>query len=254
MGLLSKADIRKLIDDEQIFVDGCGQKLVGDQLQPASFDVTVDKFYIPPKRGDVFRAKVIVRDDSYVLQPGSMVLVTSKEFVRLNSTLGAFVFPKNGDFALKGLLFTNFGHIDPKFEGHLKFTVINMGRDPFRLRAGERIASITLFTLSSAVTESHPPRHAGAPIEAHARILSRDFLDIERRMSETVAIEGRKRDLITFVISFLGTLVAIATIFGNFVVPFSDKISTLNLEVQKLQQQVESFKKEPSHVKETTKQ
>lgn len=252
MSLLSRADIKEMIGREQVFSEGDGRSPVEAHIQPASFDVTVGKIYIPPKSGDECAAEVTERTDFYILEPGAMALVLSREQLKLNSEIGGFVFPKNGDFALKGLLFTNFGHIDPGFSGNLRFTVINMGRQAFTLRHGERIAGVTLFRLTSQ-TDKYVPQHTSTS-ETLARVLSRDFLDVETRIAKqaksTVKEEFFARDLRSWSITLLQILLLFVVTSLTFIFGFQsavkdvyEKFAATSIEISKLQGQLEALKK-----------
>jgi deoxycytidine triphosphate deaminase len=253
MSLLSKGDIRKLIEREQTFSrDDQNAVALDHQVQPASFDITVGRIYIPPKSGDESTAEVVERNDFYTLEPGAMVVVLSREHVQINSASGGFVFPKNGDFALKGLLFTNFGHIDPGFTGHLRFTVINMGRKSFSLRHGERIAGVTLFRLTSP-TDPYVPQH-GSSCETVARVLSRDFLDVETRVAgqarNSVKEEFSTRDRRSIWINGVQMLVLLVVTTATFMFSLQstvsgiyEKLATATVEIHKLQLQLDALKR-----------
>ena len=79
---------------------------------------------------------------------------------------------------------TNPGHVDPGYEGVMRFTVINMGRDAYFLERGGRIVTLLLFRLSAAAHSNWQQRNpAGSSLPNHAAIsrLSRDFVDVKNR-------------------------------------------------------------------------
>jgi len=65
----------------------------------------------------------------------------------LGDDLAGIAFPP-ASLSLKGLLTTNPGHIDPGYNGPLHLTVINMGRAPIALKAGERIMRVLFLVLT----------------------------------------------------------------------------------------------------------
>jgi len=144
MSLLSNNELRNFILERNEIVveleDG-ERHFDKSQIQPSSIDVTVGEIFLPPATDDDHE-EVIPFTNHFTLEVGSTVLVRSEQKLKLPSKLGGFVFPKNGHFAMKGVLITNFGHIDPGFEGHLKFTVINMGRESLNLAVGLPIACV----------------------------------------------------------------------------------------------------------------
>ena len=87
---------------------------------------------------------------------------------------------------------TNPGHIDPGFKGHLRFTVINMGKKSFNLRRGDTIVTCLLIRLQAPATmnyaaQGHNPT-GDRPPRREIEHLSRDFLDFTKRAS-TIATE-----------------------------------------------------------------
>ena len=56
---------------------------------------------------------------------------------------GALVEDRSG-LALKGIC-TLAGVIDPGYRGELKVVLINLGKDPFRINAGDRIAQLRII-------------------------------------------------------------------------------------------------------------
>ncbi len=258
MSLLSNVEIKSYIDDQKGFVvasaDG-GVHFAPRLLQPASMDMTVGEIFLPPDKDDD-QQRVIPFKDHFNLGVGSTVLVRSEQRLCLPSDIGGFVFPKNGHFALKGVLITNFGHIDPGFEGHLKFTVINMGRNEFSLEVGKTIACVVLFRMGSpAKPDWKDLEHGSADSdESHARVLPRAFMDLDTSVSRIVKdlfkTEWQNRERLSFWSTFgaatLGALLAVASLVWALVYPFVqttyDKTIATNIEVGKLQNQIDTLK------------
>jgi deoxycytidine triphosphate deaminase len=256
MSLLSNTELAKYIFErnEIIIPSEDGDRHFDRQLlQPASIDITVGEIFIPPKADDD-RKEVISFTNHFTLEVGSAVLIRSEQKFKLPSGLGGFVFPKNGHFALKGILITNFGHIDPGFEGHLKFTVINMGRETFDLEAGLQIASVVLFDLSSPANPPWQPRHDADDYVGQARRLPRVFMDFEntanRVARDQVRAEWRTKERLSFVVnlvaSIMATVVAMIVLLWAIIYPFLqtgyDKLIATNIEIGKLQTQIDQLK------------
>jgi deoxycytidine triphosphate deaminase len=249
MSLLSNTEIRKHIFRDREFLS---ESADGDRhfslnlLQPASIDVTVGEIFLPPDAGDAHREVIRFRDH-HMLSVGSTVLIRTEQSIRLPADIGGFVFPKNGHFALKGILITNFGHIDPGYEGYLKFTVINMGREAFRLEVGAAIACVVLFELSSpAVPDWKSQPHARTDdFESHAKILARDFMDVEQKTreiaKEQAKVEWQTRERTGALISILGAIVAGLLAIAGILFPVLwigyDKIMLTNMEFNRVQSQ-----------------
>ena len=258
MSLLSNTEIAKRIFERKeivaLSVDGDTQ-FARKLLQPASIDVTVGEIFLPPGTNDD-RQEVIPFKDHLMLKVGAAVLVRSEQKLMMPSSIGGFVFPKNGHFALKGVLITNFGHIDPGFEGYLKFTVINMGREPLRLEVGLPIACIVLFDLSSPANPDwkSQSRHDTENYESHAKVLPRDFMDIEATVSrvakEQAKLEWQAKERVAFwatlATSVFGTVLAMFALTWAIIYPFVqtsyDRLIATNIEISKVQAQVEILK------------
>lgn len=225
MTLLSNVDLRQLLAAESPIIQGVSPDdidSVDSLIQPASIDLTVDEIYIPPESGDI-RRDVHVANDFYMLPRGAMALIKTREIINFSADYAGLMFPKNGHFALKGIIVTNFGHVDPGYHGPLKYTVINFGSDPFRLEAGQRVASLMIFKLHNGADPDwkHLKKHDATMISSHAKVLSRDFLDMERRIEERVREQveqaSKRRDIVSSVI-----VPAIAIVFSliGIMLPF----------------------------------
>jgi dCTP deaminase len=84
---------------------------------------------------------------------------------------------------------TNSGHVDPGYAGPMRFTVINMGSQDYILGQGDEIMAMLLIELSSSAHRDWLMRHggnpAGPPTQDDSDRLSADFLDIDRRVTES---------------------------------------------------------------------
>lgn len=217
-------------------------------VQPASIDLTVGEIWLPPSPNDkesgTKRALAL-----HTLKHGETVLVVTREKLSLPDNIGGLMFPKNGRFALRGLMITNFGHVDPGYEGHLKYTVINFGSDSYRIEEGQRITSLVLFQLAarSSPTWSQISRNDPDNISGHAKVLSRDFLDIEKRIENLVELNvessfskrNKMRDfifpMILSTMTILVTLViTIWIVFGTYYTHLDSKIFNIQNEIREL--------------------
>lgn len=82
---------------------------------------------------------------------------------------------------------TNPGHVDPGYSGPMRFTVINMGSEPYALRRGEAIVSLLLFKLSADAHTAWFERGnkaGGEPTQEKINRLCEDFVDVEKRAKE----------------------------------------------------------------------
>jgi dCTP deaminase len=191
-------------------------------LQPASIDLTVGRIFVPPAdhESDDEAEEISFFHD---MKSGSTALVVTQQKLDFPPHIAGLMFPKNGDFALKAVLITNFGHVDPGFEGHLKFTLINFGPKDFRLEVGKKIACLLLFHLEKEAKPDwkHLQKHATDNYEAHARVLNRDFLDINQRIasiveSEVARVVNRRDRVTSILIPIVAAIVAIVLGLAGF--------------------------------------
>jgi dCTP deaminase len=154
-------------------------------IQPASIDLHVGHIYVPGtppgSLGGEGRGAL-----SHVLRPGDSVVVSTYERISLPAWLGGIVFPPS-KLSSSGILVANIGHIDPGFQGQLRFTLINMGASDYPLERGvAAVGTLMLFRLSSRSTAPWSMRHGakvskGEPGKAETDVLAKDFADIESR-------------------------------------------------------------------------
>lgn len=114
-----------------------------EQINPASYDVTLgDHWICPTREPEEFRA------ESIILFPGEVILATTQEYVKL---------PRNVvcDLKLKsslGRLWLNHslsGWIDCNFHGQITLELQNLGPYPRKLSAGMRSAQLVFMGMES---------------------------------------------------------------------------------------------------------
>ena len=93
-------------------------------VQASSIDLRIGNIYLPgEKETDLGGAQNPKQD--YSLKTGETAVITTLETLHLPGDIAAFGFPPSR-VSFKGLLMTNPGHVDPGYEGVMRFTVINM--------------------------------------------------------------------------------------------------------------------------------
>jgi len=103
-----------------------------NSFQQCSLDLHVGSIYIPESDNGGPGSMTHPKTDDCVLSTGETVLISTREKITLPNNIGAICFSKSS-MALKGVLITNMGHVDPGYSGHLHFTAINMGKEKFGL-------------------------------------------------------------------------------------------------------------------------
>ncbi len=148
MAFLTDHQIKALIDDGDLVTPKpdttLGMKT--SPIQPASIDFTIGEMRKNEKESGKSRSV-----EEWCLAPGSMVIVATKEKLNLPPHLGAITVSPVSQ-SIKGILILNQGHIDPGFQGFMRFIIINMSQESIPLRQGDIISSILIYELSAEVS------------------------------------------------------------------------------------------------------
>ena len=115
-----------------------------EQINPASYDVTLGNHWICPTR-----EPEEIEAAQFTLFPGEVILATTREYLRMPRDVVA-------DLKLKsslGRLWLNHslsGWIDCNFQGQVTLELQNLGPYPRLLSAGMRIAQLIFMAMESA--------------------------------------------------------------------------------------------------------
>ncbi|PWU08169.1 MAG: hypothetical protein C5B47_05105 [Verrucomicrobia bacterium] len=249
VGMLSDHELLGLIDRKIISgVDVPPDPFTSESpIQPSSIDLHIGGIYLPGASAEQAGGENHPLDD-YLLRPGGTVLIRSSEMLSLLDDVGGLAFPP-AHFAVKALLVTNAGHVDPEYKGPLKFTVINMGHEPQPLKVHDRVGTLILFKTSQQPRKGWTTRRNGEPGRSpntrDLRYLAPDFADMTARARdiarEEVAaantafqrLEQRSNRLIaiTGILSSL-FIAAIIAFFG-----FYSPVSKLETKVDTMREQ-----------------
>lgn len=163
-------------------------------VQSASVDLSVGDIFIPGTEPDALGSAESPRTE-WTLGTGETAVVTTQEELRIPASMAAIGFPPSR-VSFRGLLMTNPGHIDPGYWGVLRFTVINMGRQPYALKRGDVIVSVLFFELARQVKADYVARRPGyapsGPIREQIDRLSNDFVNVENRSRDIAKSEARE--------------------------------------------------------------
>lgn len=177
-------------------------------VQSSSIDLHIGNIYIPGKKAEDAGGAQSPKSE-HVLKTGETAVVTTKETLHLPANIAALGYPPSR-VSFKGLLMTNPGHVDPGYEGVMRFTVINMGKDPYPLERGKEIVTLLLFSMDHSAHTHWGLRNPGGstlPTQPQINRLSEDFVDVEKRARKIARKQGVKWTVIaTLVITVLGAL------------------------------------------------
>ncbi|MBZ5664644.1 MAG: hypothetical protein LAO30_08590 [Acidobacteriia bacterium] len=203
---------RQFVEGVPLPVDPADRFSKDSPVQASSIDLRIGNIYLPgEKETDVGGAKNPKQD--HCLSTGETAVVTTMETLHLPADIAGFGFPPSR-VSFKGLLMTNPGHVDPGYQGVMRFTVINMAKEPYHLERGGKIVTLLLFKLSGAVHKNWQERNSGpGSLPDHAAIsrLSRDFVDVKERSQDIARKQGMQWSVgitaaVTLVVALLGLL------------------------------------------------
>ena len=180
-------------------------------VQASSIDLRIGNIYLPgEKESDPGGAEDPKHD--YCLKTGETAVITTLETLHFPSDIAAFGFPPSR-VSFKGLLMTNPGHVDPGYDGVMRFTVINMAKESYPLERGGKIVTLLMFRMSAGAHRDWASRNAPLPTEprlpSHVDIsrLSRDFVNVDERAKKVANEYGLKWSAgITAVLAIVGVL------------------------------------------------
>lgn len=263
MSLLCDLRIMKLIENEGL-VEGLAMPqdpyTRDSPIQAASLDLQIGEIFLPLAQSNESSEKdrSSKPKKEHVLKQGETAVILTKEMLRLPSRIAGLAFsPSRVSF--KGLLITNPGHIDPGYQGCLRFTAINMGREPYQLRLGDPIATVLFFEMIEKSKKSWHERFGedrtpAVTSDTLAR-LSSDFLDVSRRAresattaaSEVMAKEGNKHQKWMMGYALLPLLIVLITLLATLEWPLAARS-----EVQALRERLARVEGAISHRNDTT--
>jgi len=181
--LLSDSAIQEAIDDGLIEI----YPFQHDQIQPASYDLTLDRHFLQPNK-DVFMVDVAdmsdehmspfsVGSDGLIIEPGDFLLGCTRERVKIPQSLVGRVEGKSSLGRLGLSIHITAGFIDPGFEGQITLEIVNLAPYEIIVYPGMRIAQIAFSQVQGEV--GHPYGTAGnhyqgqmGPVASRYRLIS----------------------------------------------------------------------------------
>jgi dCTP deaminase len=156
--MLSDRDLKKAIQTKRL---SFSPKLKPDQIGPASIDLRlskhfkffrIDKFSLIDTKHPLpqhFMESVILKNhEPFIIHPGSFVLASTKEYVKLSADLAMKVEGKSS-LARMGILVHTAGFVDPGFEGTLTLEISNQSNVAVALYPNMYICQVAVYQLSS---------------------------------------------------------------------------------------------------------
>lgn len=143
MTILSDKTIEDAIESGKLYVDPTPDD---EQIQPASLDVRLgNKLYC------VETDEMLVQD-KFSLQPFQRYLGRTSEYIELPNDIAAQLAGRSTVGRMGIIVHKTAGWIDPQFRGTITLELMNMGTEPVRINAGDRIAQLVFMWLDKPST------------------------------------------------------------------------------------------------------
>jgi dUTP pyrophosphatase len=112
------------------------------RLRPGDEDIPLPSYATEHSAGVDLRASI---SDTIILNPGDIIAVPTNLAIELPPHLEAQVRPRSGLALHHGITLPNSpGTIDADYRGEIKVIMANIGRKPFTVQRGDRIAQLVL--------------------------------------------------------------------------------------------------------------
>jgi len=215
-------------------------------FQQCSLDIRAGSIYVPETEPNDIGGAYNPKIDEHVLETGHTVMIRTKEKITLPADIGGICFSPSR-LALKAVLITNMGHVDPGYSGHLHFTAINMGKEPYTLRWNDVICSMILFKLTervqpwgeenfTLVQNSKVPR----VISNYFPKLARDFVDVEKRAQSIAKAEIDRTKFWQIGVPIISAVIIAALSLSQLWInkPWEKELSQLSCRIEALEKKI----------------
>lgn len=140
---------------------------IGEQINPASYDLLLDRDLLVPNLVDFpvldvaeikpghMRQEYIDEKDGYLLAPDAFILGSTYESIYLSSSIAARVEGKSSLARIGLSIHQTGGFIDPGFQGTITLEIKNVSNRSIRIRAGMRIAQIAFQRVDGEVLRGY---------------------------------------------------------------------------------------------------
>jgi deoxycytidine triphosphate deaminase len=170
---------------EALDIANAGWDSSGSPIQPCSIDLHVGEIFVPGVVADAV-GSVSKGKTAHSLESGRSVVVQSLEKLCLPDDVGAIALPPSR-ISSKGIFIANFGHVDPGYEGHMRFTLINMGKEPYLFSKGDDVITILFFRIEKTQSGWKVRNTSARAItQDEVNVLAEDFGDMDARVTKLV--------------------------------------------------------------------
>lgn len=182
-----------------------------------------EEVYVSPDRQisvpDRHTKRVLVQGDSFTIPPGQFAFLVTEERIKVPDHALAFISIK-AKLKFNGLINISGFHVDPGYDGHLVFSVLNAGPRPLHLQRGQPLFLIWYASLDGITAMKKeeagfvgikPDMLTGISGEIQSlQRLSEDYRALEKRFDAKLGeIQSKTNNLSTLVNVFAGLAVAV---------------------------------------------
>ena len=181
--------------------------------------------------------------ESLQIPPGQFALLLTDERIKVPLDAIAFISIKFG-FKRRGLINVSGFHVDPGFEGRLKFSVYNAGSSPITINQGDRVFLIWYANLDGTTAEAYSVRPDQNTISSddqnvmHGEIASPAEL---KSQLDTLKHYDVHRKWMLGVIAGSVVAIAVRLWIPYFTVPSPIEIEKLQTEIKDVRQKISEF-------------
>lgn len=166
----------------------CGPCIItvfnSERVQQAAYELSVGgEYYVTSMKGG---RKVLGLGDQIEIPPGQLALLITEERLKVPANVIGFISMKFGP-KKRGLINVSGFHVDPGFQGRLKFSVYNAGSTKFFFDPGQALFLIWFSDLSS----DEPHKYNGE----HQNQLSITATDVTEFQGEVASPAQLKREI-----------------------------------------------------------
>ena len=184
-----------ILTGQEIRRRGIVQNATAASYRAVTYDLLVDKIYVPPNGPDRGHTNV----DTYDVPPHGIVLLFSAETLQLPQDVWAQALPKT-TLCEDGILILNTGVIDPGYQGGISGMAINFGAKHYRIKSGDAFLRLLFEDIRQPdpvdpITQS---RVASSVVDYRTRKIAKameyppSFLDIRRITTRLTRRVGRR--------------------------------------------------------------
>jgi len=195
MSFLSSQGLKKLIEDEEIIKE---ESFKPNSIKRGAYELSLgNEVYETSNRDKTILASPpsFRRNNIQIsIEPGQFAMLLSEERINIPNGFIGFLSIRS-KFKFKGLINVSGFHVDPGYEGHLKFTVYNAGGRPITLTRGNRMFPLWLSTMQEKTHDPYEPPKAGS--NERDTITNEDIDNIKGAPVSISHLEDKVRDIQT---------------------------------------------------------